>query len=187
MTEGAWNNLGVYYRETAKNLRAAKEAFEKSLALSPGYYSPMFNLAVLFREKGDLKSAEEWFFRSLAALKSDPEPAVAGWAREYEKNGKVGAAKSLLERAAREYPDSEGIARELAMHRYRSRDCPGALSTLSPFESATKEPRTLNELALFETCLVHRDAVIRLLEKSLALDRNQPDVARTLQNVRNAR
>jgi tetratricopeptide (TPR) repeat protein len=187
LTEGAWNNLGVYYRETAKNLPAAKEAFEKSLALSPEYYSPMFNLAVLFRGKGDAKAAEDWLFKSLAALGGDPEPAIAGWAREYEKNGREAAAKSLLERAGKTYPDREGVARELAMHRYRSRDCGGAISALSRFEAATKDPRTLNDLALFETCLVHREAVIRLLEKSLALDPNQPEVARTLQNVRNAR
>ncbi|HKA37761.1 MAG TPA: alkaline phosphatase family protein [Thermoanaerobaculia bacterium] len=187
LTEGAWNNLGVYFRETAKNTSAARDAFEKSLALSPDYYSPMFNMAVLYREKGDAKSAEEWLFRSLAALKSDPEPAVAGWAREYEKGGKAAAAKSLLERAAREYPQSEGIARELAMLRYRAKDCGGAAAALSPFEAGTKEARTLNDLALFQTCLVHREEVIRLLERSLALDPNQPEVARTLQNVRNAR
>jgi tetratricopeptide (TPR) repeat protein len=187
LTEGAWNNLGVYYRETARSLSAAKEAFEKSLALSPDYYSPMFNLAVLFREKGDFKSAEEWLFRSLSALKSDPEPAVAGWAREYEKGGKAGAAKSLLERAARAYPDREGVARELAMLRYRARDCAGAIAALSRFEPATKDPRTLNGLALFETCLVHKEAVIRLLERSLALDPNQPDVSRTLSVLRDAK
>ena len=187
LTEGAWNNLGVYFRETARNLFAAREAFEKSLALSPSYYSPMFNLAVIFREKGETKTAEDWFFKSLEALAGDPEPAVAGWSREYEKRGRAAAAASLLERAARAYPQSEGIARELALHRYRSRDCPGALAALSQFESTTREPRTLNDLALFETCLVHREAVIRLLEKSLGLDPNQPEVARTLANVRNAR
>ncbi|HLZ08964.1 MAG TPA: alkaline phosphatase family protein, partial [Chloroflexota bacterium] len=53
MTEGAWNNLGLYYRETVQNLPAAKEAFEKSLALAPEYHSPMFNLAILYRSEGD--------------------------------------------------------------------------------------------------------------------------------------
>ncbi|HKF42864.1 MAG TPA: hypothetical protein VKG01_07180, partial [Thermoanaerobaculia bacterium] len=105
----------------------------------------------------------------------------------YEKGGKAAAAKSLLERAAREYPGSEGVARELAMLRYRSKDCGGAVAALSRFETATTQARTLNELALFETCLVHREAVIRLLEKSLAIEPNQPEVARTLLNVRNAR
>ncbi len=187
LTEGAWNNLGVYFRETAKNFPAAREAFEKSLALRPDYYSPMFNLAVLYRARGDTRAAEDWLLRSLAALQQDPETAVVAWSHEYQKDGKTAAARSLLERAARAYPGNEAIARDLALLRYRSRDCPGAISALSPFEAATKDPRTLNDLALFETCLVHREAVIRLLERSLALDPNQPDVARTLENVRNAK
>lgn len=187
LTEGAWNNLGVYFRETGKDFPAAKQAFEKSLALSPGYYSPMFNLAVLARAQGDTKTAEEWLFRSLAALHADPETAVVSWSHEYQKEGKAAAARTLLERAARAYPDNEGIARDLALLRYRSRDCRGAAAALSRFETTTKNPKTLNDLALFETCLVHREAVIRLLERSLSLDPNQPEVVRTLSNVRNAR
>jgi tetratricopeptide (TPR) repeat protein len=187
LTEGAWNNLGVYFRETEKDFSAARQAFEKSLALSPGYYSPMFNLAVLYRARGDTKSAEDWLLRSLAALHGDPETAIIGWSHEYQKEGKAAAARSLLERAARTYPDNEAIARDLALLRYRSRDCPGAVSALSRFEAATKDSKTLNDLALFETCLVNREAVIRLLERSLALDPNQPEVARTLANVKAAR
>jgi Type I phosphodiesterase / nucleotide pyrophosphatase/Tetratricopeptide repeat len=187
MTEGAWNNLGVYYRDTAKDPARARDAFERALALSPGYYSPMFNLAVLARSRGDTKAAEEWLLRAMAALRSDPAPAVGAWSREYEASGKTAAAKSLLDRAAKAFPDSEGIARELAMLRYRMKDCRSAIASLSPFEAATKEPRTLNDLALFETCLGDRSAVIRLLERSLALDPNQPAVARTLETVRNAR
>jgi tetratricopeptide (TPR) repeat protein len=187
MTEGAWNNLGVYYRETSKDLPAARKAFEKALELAPGYYSAMFNLAVVERSRGDTKSAEKWLFRSLAALQADPAAAVTAWAREYEKTGKAAAARSLLERAARTYPDNEAVARELAMLSYRSRDCPGAVAALSRFEASTKDAKIFNALALFETCLVHREAVIRLLERSLALDPNQTEVARTLANVRNAR
>jgi len=187
MTEGAWNNLGVYERETRRNFAAAQIDFEKSLALSPDYYSAMFNLAVLARARGDVRASEDWLFRSLAALGSDPAPVVTGWAREYEKAGKAAAARSVLERAARSYPDNEALARELALLRYRGHDCRGALAALARFEQTTREPRTLNDLALIETCLVDRDAVIRLLERSLALDPNQPEVARTLAAVRTAR
>ena len=49
MTEGGWNNLGLYLRENTKDLAAAEAAFEKSLALRPDYHSPQFNLAVLYR------------------------------------------------------------------------------------------------------------------------------------------
>jgi tetratricopeptide (TPR) repeat protein len=186
MTEGAWNNLGMYYRETKKDFAAARSAFEESLRLRPDYYSPMFNLAVLSREKGDTRAAEEWLFRSLAALKSAPSAAIAGWARDYEREGKLAAARSLLERAAKTYPDNEVVARERARFLYRGKNCRGAVAALSRFEATTTDPQTLNDLALFETCLADREAVIRLLEKSLALKPDQPEVARSLEVVRKA-
>jgi hypothetical protein len=42
----------------------------------------------------------------------------------------------------------------------------------------------LNDLALFYTCLADREEVMRLLGRSLALDPNQPEVARSLEVVR---
>jgi predicted AlkP superfamily phosphohydrolase/phosphomutase len=187
LTEGAWNNLGVYLRDTARDPMAARRAFETSLKLQPDYYSPMFNLAVLERGRGDTQAAEEWFFRSVSAAGADPAPAVLGWSHEYQKEGKTAAARSLLERAAKMYPGHEDIARDLAILRYRGKDCRGAVATLSPFETKTASADTLNALALFETCLADREAVIRLLTHSLALKADQPEVARTLSNVRNAR
>ena len=67
MTEGAWNNLGLYERETSGNLAAARVAFDKALALRPDYHSPMFNLAVLDRIA---RRPRETFLAVLAALSS---------------------------------------------------------------------------------------------------------------------
>ncbi len=187
MTEGAWNNLGLYRRDSENDPKGAKAAFEKSLALRPDYYSPMYNLAVSARMQGKTKEAEDWLFRSLAALPSDPAQAIAGWAREYEKGGKAAAAASLLNRAAGAYPRNEVVQRELAMLRYRSHDCPGAARALSPFDAATKDPHTLNELALFATCRGDREAVLGLLRRSLALEPAQPEISRMLSVVEAAR
>jgi Flp pilus assembly protein TadD len=186
MTEGAWNNLGVHLRETRKDLPAARAAFEKSLALRPDYYSPMFNLAVLYRMQGDTRRAQDWLFRSLAAAGAEPSTAVTGWAREDEHDGKTSAARALLERASREYPNDEAIARERALLLHRAKDCRGAVAALGRFEAATKDPQTLNDLALFETCLQNREAVERLLTRSLALKPDQAQVARLLEVVRQA-
>ena len=186
MTEGAWNNLGVYLRENRKDFAAAQAAFEKSLALRPDYYSPMFNLAVLYRTKGDTARARDWFLRSLAAVEADPAAGVAGWAREYEKDGKSAAAAALLEAAEKRFPENEAIARERALLLHRAKDCRGALAALTRFEATTTTPETLNDLALFETCLAHREAVERLLTRSLALKPDQPQVARLLEVVRAA-
>ncbi len=186
MTEGAWNNLGMYERETAKNPAAAQAAFQQSLKLNPDYYSPMFNLAVLAREKGETRAAEDWLFRSLRAVKSDPSVAIAGWAREYLKGGKTAAAQSLLERATAAYPDNEAIAREKARFRYRRKDCKRAVSAMSRFVGETRDLESVNDLILFQTCLKNRGEVERLLERSLALKPDQPEVARLLEVVRKA-
>ena len=113
-------------------------------------------------------------------LKADPAVAISGWAREYQRDGKVAAARSLLERAAKTYPDNEVIARERALLLYTVKDCRGAIDALARFEAATSDVQTVNDLALFQTCLGDRDAVIRLLERSLALKPDQPGVAQAL-------
>jgi len=180
MTEGAWNNLGVYLRDTRRDPGAAEKAFEQSLALRPDYYSALFNMAVLERARGDAKSAEKWFFRSVTAVGGDPAPAVLQWARDVEKNGDARAARSLLEKALHSYPRNEEIARGLAMNLFRERECRRAVGVLSPFEAATASPHTFNVLALLQTCLENRPEVVRLLRRSLEVDPNQPDVARSL-------
>jgi len=180
MTEAAWNNLGVYLRDTRRDPRGARAAFEKSLALRPDYYSAFFNIAVLEKNEGRTRSAEDWFFRSLGAVGADPAPAVLGWSHEYQRAGNVVAARSLVERAAQIYPKSEDIARDLALLLFRAHDCRRAASALGPFESATRDARTPNVLALVQTCLENRSEVVRLLRRSLELDPRQPDVVRSL-------
>ena len=179
MTEGAWNNLGLYYRETVKDLTAARKAFEKSLALSPDYHSPMFNLAILYRAQGDDQRAREWLFRSLAAGHAEPERTLQGWIDWYAEK-RPSDLKPLLEEAVRRYPGSEPIARALAVSRFKSKDCPGGDALLSPFEARTSDPNTLNSLALLKTCLGRREEAIRLLERSLSLKADQPGTIESL-------
>jgi len=186
MTEAAWNNLGTYEKETRHDRAAAKKDFEKALELNPNFYAPMFNLAVLARDAGDTKTAEDWLFRSLAAARADPSTAVAGWAREYIRADKFAAASSLLDRASRDYPNNEAIAREKARLAYRRKDCRGAVAAVGRFADSTRDLETINDLVLFQTCLSDREAVERLLVRSLAIRPDQPEVARLLEVVRRA-
>jgi tetratricopeptide (TPR) repeat protein len=179
MTEGAWNNLGLYYRETVRNLSAAKEAFEKSLALSPEYHSPMFNLAILYRSEGDDQRAREWLFRSLNAGHAEPERTLASWIEWYDDKRPNGAVP-LLEEAVKRYPANEAFARVLAIARFKRRDCSGGYALLTPFEAKTSDPNTLNALALFQTCLGRRQEAIALLERSLAIKPDQPGAVKSL-------
>ena len=180
VTEGGWNNLGVYERDTRHDPRAARQAFQTALSLRPDYYSAIFNLAVLDRAQGQFARAQDELFRSVAAVGQDPAPALSSWAHEDERAGRVRQALSILERGVREYPGNEALARELGMARFRARDCRGAVAALSGFEAASRDPRTFNALALFQTCLEDRPAVVRLLERSLAVKPDQPEVAHSL-------
>ena len=185
MTEGGWNNLGVYLREETHDLSAAEAALRKSLELRPDYASPIFNLAILYRMKSEDPKAQEWLFRSLDAGHAEPERTIADWVGLYEDQEKLPAARALLERAVQRYPDNEPFARELALLKFkRWRDCPGALDALSRFESKTSDTDTLNALALFQTCLGRRGEAIALFERSLALKRDQPAVVQSLNMVR---
>ena len=186
LTEGAWNNLGTYLRDARQDARGAREAFEKSLSLRPDYPAALFNLAVLERAAGRHDAAAEWLVRSVRALQTDPAPAITAWAREYEQTKKTDAARSLLLRARREFPENEEIARAHGHFLHRARDCEGALRVLSPFEGTSRQARTLNAMALFQTCLGNRPEVVRLLERSLGIDPNQPEVARSLAVARGA-
>lgn len=187
ITEGGWNNLGVFERDTRRDPAAARKAFETALRLRPDYYSPMYNLAVLEREEGHARLADDWLLRALSAVGGDPAPVLVSWAHEEDRRGRRDHARSLLERGARTYPENEPIARELALALFREHDCSAALSRLSPFASSSREPRTFNALALFQTCLKNRAEVVRLLERSLELKPDQPEVARSLEVARGAR
>ncbi len=181
MTEGAWNNLGLYLSRNGKpNAARAEEAYRKSLALRPDYASPQFNLAVLYRERGDESAALEWLFRSFAAGHADPQGTILLWASEYAQKGQPRPEREVLERGARQYPDSEPIARQLAVARFRAKDCAGADAGLARFEAATGSPDTLNVLALLRTCLGRPDEAVRLFQRSLSIKPDQPGAVRSL-------
>ncbi len=183
-TEGAWNNLGLYERDSDLNLAGARTAFVHALELRPDYHSPMFNLAVLNRTEGKDAEAQEWLFRSLAAGHADPPGTVRQWVKDYERRGKTREARALTERALRELPQSEPVAREAALARFQSRNCAGALGALQPFEPATRDTDTMNALGLIHTCLGEREQAIALFERSLAVNANQPGVIESLRVVR---
>jgi tetratricopeptide (TPR) repeat protein len=180
LTEGGWNNLGLYLRENTKDLARAESAFQKALALRPAYASPVFNLAILYRERGEDHKALDWLFRSLEAGHADPEGTILHWFIEYQDKGKHAEARSVLERGLRAYPANEDMARELAILRFKAKDCVGAWDTVARFEPTSQTPDTINALALFKTCLGRRDEAVALFEKSLAIKPEQPGVVQSL-------
>ncbi len=180
LTEVGSNNLGLYLRDNTKDYSAAEAAFQKAVALAPGYPTPQYNLAVLYRMRGEDRKAVDWLFRSLGAGRANPEGTILSWYVDYEDRGKTRLARDLLEQGARRNPESEAIARELGLVRFRSRDCAGAWDAVARLESTTRAPDTINTLAMIKTCLGRRDEAIALFKKSLSINAQQPVVVQSL-------
>ena len=180
ITEGGYNNLGLYERDTRHDLRAAEADFRKALEIRPGYHSPMFNIAVLHKMRGEDADALSWLWRAFAAGHADPEDTILHWAADYHQANRPAAEKALLEKAAASYPQSEPVARSLGEFRFRGRDCRGALEAVERFEGATNQFQTLNALGLYRTCLGERERAISLFRRSLAAHPGQAGVVQSL-------
>jgi tetratricopeptide (TPR) repeat protein len=180
MTEGAWNNLGLYEREVKKNPAEAERDFRKALAIRPGYSSPLFNLAILYRGQRRDALARDFLFQAIRAGHADPEGTILSWAGEYRAARAAAAETALLRDAASALPDSEPIARALGDALFRAHDCSGAEGALARFDGTTKEVETLNGLGLYETCLGRRDRAVDLFRRSLAMKPDQPGVVEAL-------
>jgi Flp pilus assembly protein TadD len=140
----------------------------------------MYNLAVLYRRRGEDARAEEWLFRALAAGAPDPDGVVLAWAVEDVRQKKTAEAQRVLARGVTAFPDSEEIRRAYALDLFTHKDCAGADRQLAPFEPATKSTDTLNALGLIRACLGRREEATALFRKSLALNPAQDTVVRSL-------
>ena len=110
MTEGAWNNLGVYLREETHDLPAAEAAFRSRSSSARTTHSPMFNLAVLYRMKAEDAKAQDWLFRSLDAGPRGAGAHHRGLGRASTRTrGKLPAARALLERAVRQVSGQRAV------------------------------------------------------------------------------
>jgi predicted AlkP superfamily phosphohydrolase/phosphomutase/tetratricopeptide (TPR) repeat protein len=182
LTEGAWDNLGLYlfYQGGDANATRAEEAYKKSLAASPGFASPKFHLAMLYRSRKQDRPAASWLFQALEGAPPKGEEIVFDWALFYENQGRKGPELEVLERGAKLYPDSERVNRALGVLRFQNHDCRGADEVLARFESGTGNPETLNTLALVRACLGRREDAVRLFRRSLAIRPDQETVVRSL-------
>ncbi|HKD19343.1 MAG TPA: alkaline phosphatase family protein, partial [Thermoanaerobaculia bacterium] len=120
MTEGAWDNLGLYLflQGGDTDLALAEQAYKKSLAASPGFASPKFHLALLYRSRKQDRPAASWLFQALEGAPPKGEEVVFDWARFYEAQGRKVPEQEILERGVKLYPESERLSRALGVLRF---------------------------------------------------------------------
>jgi Flp pilus assembly protein TadD len=180
-TEGAWNSLGLVQREAGR-LDDAERSFREALRVRPDYAPPVFNLAVMERNRGNWPAGVALLFRALEAGHADPEDTILQWVLSAEQAGKPEVATAVMARGRQRYPRSEKLAFEHARRRFEANDCGGALQALAPFsEGAGRD--TLNLLGVTELCLGRVAEARRFFERSLALDPAQPAIRDGLQEI----
>ncbi len=182
LTEAGWNNLGLFdASEPGKDADlAAEAAYLKAIELDPHFATPQYNLAVLYRRRGDDGRAVEWLFRALAAGAPDPDGVVLDWALDDARHQKTAEARRVLERGAAAYPQSEVIRRALALDFFAHKDCARADRELAPFAAATRSTDTLNAIGLIRGCLGRRQDAVEAFRRSLSIDPAQETVVRSL-------
>jgi predicted AlkP superfamily phosphohydrolase/phosphomutase len=177
-TEGGWNNLGIFQRDTGE-LAAAEHSFQEALKLKPGYASPMFNLAILERNRGRWTQAVDWLFRSIAAGREEPEQTIVQWSDLAIQAKQRSVAVKILTEGASRFPASETIALALSRLHFEDKDCAGAAAAVAPFTSTSKK-ETLNMLGLSAMCLGRSGEARGFFQRSLAVDPGQEPIRRAV-------
>ena len=181
-TARAWNNLGVYLKNSGSDSASAGRAFERSIEIDPSYHSPVFNLAEIEKERGNLPRAGRLLLKSVSLGQPEPEKAIERFAADFDRQ-RGGAGLNLYREARAQLPGNETIARDLALALSRRGSCREAAAVISPFEES-RSTETLNVAGLAEECAGFDEKARKLLERSLEINPNQPEAAAALSRRR---
>jgi tetratricopeptide (TPR) repeat protein len=181
-TPRAWNNLGVYLRRSGRDASSARAAFERSIEIDPSYHSPVFNLAEMEKEKGNFPEAVRLLLKAVSLGQPNPDREIERWAADFERRRK-GAGMTLFRAAAGALPGNEAIARDLSLALSRGGECREAAASIARFEES-RSVETLNVAGLAEQCAGSPDRARLLLQRSLEINPDQPEVAAALSSIR---
>lgn len=130
-----------------KELANARASFEKAVALQPGYFAAVQNLAQLDMQNKQPEAAKK---RYLALLEQDKKnlQAMLALASMSLAQGKNDEVKTWLERAVADHPDAVQPAALLIGHYLRAGDKPKALTLAAKLQSThPNDPKFLGVLA----------------------------------------
>jgi cellulose synthase operon protein C len=129
---------------------------------------------------GDAVAAEGWLQRALR-LAPDAEPVRLDLARAQLARGRLGPALATLGDAA---PSAERSVLLGAAHAGQGAWGEAARHYRAALEQGPASPALLNGLAWAELKLGQRSSAADLLERSLAMRRDQPEISRLLAEIR---
>jgi Flp pilus assembly protein TadD len=183
-TPASFNNEGLLLRGLGRNAEAVA-AFERALALEPGYASALWNLSELLVEAGiDPERGDALLRSALAAgLPEGPERAAAR-ARHWGRQGRIDRALAVLDATLAARPEGAGLHLLRGRYRLEQGNCRGAAADFGrEVALGPGNPLAHASLGLARACLGDVAGARRSLERSLALEPEQPQVREALASL----
>jgi tetratricopeptide (TPR) repeat protein len=183
-TAGSYNNEGLIRREKG-DARGAAAAYGMALAVDPANVSAMWNLSDLLYSKGaegrELDRADDLLISALTGGLPDGIERAAARAVDYGKKEQTGRAIALLDRGLRAAPDAPALLLLRGRYSLSTQKCREAAADFSTALRQQPENAVAHaSLGLARLCLGDAAGARRELERSLALDPNQPQVRQAL-------
>jgi tetratricopeptide (TPR) repeat protein len=184
-TAGSFNNEALLLEVAGEN-GAAMAALERALSIDPESASAAWNLSRLLASAGtDWERADRLLLAAIAAGLAEGEQQVAARARLHAQSARVQSGRRLLDAALAVRPEA-AIAR-LARGRLRmeAAECRGAASDfLIATRLQSDDAVAFASLGLAYLCLEDLARARAALERSLALDPEQPEIRSGLAALR---
>jgi tetratricopeptide (TPR) repeat protein len=189
-TAGSFDNEGLLLRAAGRTPEA-RAAFERALARDPANAAALANLSDLLAQgtpssdrDRDRDRADALLVQALVAGLPDGVERVLARVAADRRSGAAERGLALLDRtiaALPELPEPRLLRGRLRLER---QDCPGALADFSVAATASPENALAwGSAALARLCLGDRAGAVRDLRRSLALDPDQPEIARALAQI----
>ena len=174
------NNLGTSLLESGR-VAEAERAYRDAIAAAPGYAAPRYNLMLMIFGRGGYDEAEGLFWSASERGLRERERAVIDFALAYVEKGEPARAVAVLEEGRRRYPDSYVVTLNSGT----------VFANLGDFEASAGAFRRALEIDGSSVAARNNLALIllrasgelqneaegrRLLQESLALDPNQPEI-----------
>ncbi|MEO8274983.1 MAG: alkaline phosphatase family protein [Thermoanaerobaculia bacterium] len=175
-TASSWNNEGILLRGERRDAEA-RAAFEKAIELEPEQASALWNLSELLSAgggdgslPGDRERSDDLLIGALAHGLPDGTKEVIARALQWEREGEIPRAVSLLGRATIARPADAELWLYHARYLVQSGACADALTDLG--HAARLAPGNSDVFAtraLAAICSGDRDGALRDLRRALAL------------------
>ncbi len=182
-TRGELNNLAVL-KIQEKRYDEAEALLRRAIAQSPDYPSPHYNLRRIYMETGRYDDADRELWLAVDKGLRDTERTIDRAAADYEDLGRVDRAALVLERALERFPGHEPFWVHLMVVRIRLEQC--AEGRDLGREAAGRFPESAPVQAFYglsAACAGDAETARRALERSLALNPDQPTLRKTLADL----